>query len=263
MARQKTRRQSEVESQIEAEGQGQDQAQNETAGERQAFVQVDARAQESSPASEAAQRTTAAPRLTHASAIDAIAASGIAEVDDFVPPAMLAGLRARCGALAAQGALRPARIGRGSNERQADDIRGDSIAWLEAPADDVECALVGRLETLRVELNQELMAGLVDFEGHFARYPAGASYSRHIDRLAGSDVRVLSAVLYLNEEWLDEDGGQLRLHLRDGGSRDVAPIGGRLVVFRSEQFEHEVLPARRERLSFTGWFRRRPQNGSA
>jgi SM-20-related protein len=176
---------------------------------------------------------------------------------------MLAGLRARCGALAAQGALRPARIGRGANERHADDIRGDSIAWLETPADGVERELVEHLEALRVELNRALMAGLVDFEGHFARYAAGTSYSRHIDRLAGSDVRVLSAVLYLNDEWSEEDGGHLRLHLRDGGSRDVAPIGGRLVVFRSEQFEHEVLPARRERLSFTGWFRRRPQNGVA
>ena len=170
-------------------------------------------------------------------------------------------MRARCRELGAQGALRPARIGRGANERYADDIRGDSIAWLEAPVDDAEHELVRRFEALRVELNQELMAGLVDFEGHFARYPAGARYTRHIDRLAGSDVRVLSAVLYLNEEWKDEDGGQLRLHLRDGGSRDVAPLGGRLVVFRSEQFEHEVLPSRRERTSFTGWFRRRPQDG--
>lgn len=253
MARQKAGPQSEVEGENQAEAEGEAQGQAE--------IQVDARAQGPPPASDAAQRTPAAPRLTPATAIDAIATSGIAEVDGFVPPAMLAALRARCGALAAQGALRPARIGRGANERHADDIRGDSIAWLETPGDGVERELLGRLEALRVELNQELMAGLVDFEGHFARYPAGAGYRRHIDRLAGSDVRVLSAVLYLNEEWSDEDGGQLRLHLRDGGSRDVAPIGGRLVVFRSEQFEHEVLPARRERLSFTGWFRRRPQSG--
>jgi SM-20-related protein len=251
MARQKASRQSEVEGENQAEAQA------------QAEIAVDARAQESSSAGEAAQRTSTASRLTIAAAIDAIAASGIAEVDDFFPPAMIAGLRARCTELVAQGALRPARIGRGANERCADDIRGDSIAWLETPADDVERALVGRLDALRGELNQELMAGLVDFEGHFARYPAGASYRRHIDRLAGTDVRVLSAVLYLNEEWTDEDGGQLRLHLGDGGSRDVAPIGGRLVVFRSERFEHEVLPARRDRMSFTAWFRRRPQGGPA
>jgi SM-20-related protein len=176
---------------------------------------------------------------------------------------MISSLRARCSELDAAGALRPARVGRGANERRAADIRGDSIAWLDASSDGVERELLDRFEALRVEFNRDLMAGLVDFEGHFARYPAGASYSRHIDRLSGSDVRVLSAVLYLNEEWSDADGGQLRLHLRAGGAHDISPIGGRLVVFRSDQFEHEVLPAGRERLSFTGWFRRRPQGGAA
>ncbi len=157
--------------------------------------------------------------------------------------------------------MRPARVGRGANERLDADIRGDSIAWVDAPTNEFERALLERLEALRLDLNRELMTGLVDFEGHFARYPAGASYHRHIDRLSGSDVRVLSAVLYLNEEWSDDDGGHLRLHLQEGGTRIVAPNGGKLVVFRSELFEHEVLPARRERLSFTGWFRRRPTGG--
>ena len=161
------------------------------------------------------------------------------------------------------GALRPARIGRGANERHEEEIRGDSIAWLETPADGVERELIERLDALRAELNRGLMAGLVDFEGHFARYPAGAGYTRHIDRLSGSDVRVLSAVLYLNDEWSENDGGLLRLHLSAGQVRDVLPRGGKLVMFRSEQFEHEVLPARRERLSFTGWFRRRAQGGLA
>jgi SM-20-related protein len=176
---------------------------------------------------------------------------------------LTAGLRGRCLELDAAGALRPARIGRGANERRAGDVRGDSIAWLESPASEAEAELLARLDAFRADLNRELMAGLVDFEGHFARYPAGAAYSRHIDRLSGSDVRALSAVLYLNDDWSDEDGGQLRLHLRDGGSRDISPLGGRMVVFRSEQFEHEVLPARRDRLSFTGWFRRRPREGLA
>jgi SM-20-related protein len=63
-------------------------------------------------------------------------------------------------------------------------------------------------------------------------------------------------VLYLNEGWTAEDGGALRLHL-PGGPRDVLPSAARLVAFLSERFEHEVLPAQRERLSLTGWFRRR------
>jgi SM-20-related protein len=39
--------------------------------------------------------------------------------------------------------------------------------------------------------------------------------------------------------------------------RDVLPVAGTLVCFLSDRFEHEVLPATRERLSLTGWFRRR------
>ncbi len=92
-------------------------------------------------------------------------------------------------------------------------------------------------------------------------YPPGASYARHFDRLQGSDLRAISAALYLNDAWTPEDGGQLRMYLGGGRSEDVSPQGGRLVAFLSDRFEHEVLPARRERMSFTGWFRRRSLDG--
>ena len=60
------------------------------------------------------------------------------------------------------------------------------------------------------------------------------------------------------------DGGELRLYLGTGSrgrSFDVLPRGGMLVVFLSDRFPHEVLPARRERLSLAGWFRRRSLGG--
>jgi SM-20-related protein len=41
------------------------------------------------------------------------------------------------------------------------------------------------------------------------------------------------------------------------GERDLLPLAGNLLLFNSAQLAHEVLPARRERLSLTGWFRRR------
>ncbi|HET7811534.1 MAG TPA: 2OG-Fe(II) oxygenase [Steroidobacteraceae bacterium] len=160
----------------------------------------------------------------------------------------------------ANGALRAARIGRGANERFAPEVRGDFIAWLSEPELDAEQRLLTRLEELRVGLNRGLMAGLEDFHGHFAVYPAGAVYARHSDRLVGTDLRAISVALYLNEDWREEDGGQLRLHL-GSGHQDVSPRGGRLVAFQSDRFEHEVLAARRERLSFTGWYRRRPLEG--
>jgi SM-20-related protein len=64
-------------------------------------------------------------------------------------------------------------------------------------------------------------------------------------------------VLYLNELWPAEQGGQLRLYLDEERTMEIMPRGGTLVAFLSDRFEHEVLPATRERLSLAGWFRRR------
>ncbi|MFT6394425.1 MAG: SM-20-related protein [Methylophilaceae bacterium] len=41
---------------------------------------------------------------------------------------------------------------------------------------------------------------------------------------------------------------------------DILPKSGRIVLFLSAKFWHEVLPATRERLSLTGWFRTREQS---
>ena len=47
------------------------------------------------------------------------------------------------------------------------------------------------------------------------------------------------------------------MFLDDQRVHDVAPTAGTLVVFLSGDVPHEVLAAGRERLSLTGWFRRR------
>jgi SM-20-related protein len=65
-------------------------------------------------------------------------------------------------------------------------------------------------------------------------------------------------ILYLNEDWRRDDGGLLRFWPEENAEAlDIVPVGGTLVTFLSDRFWHEVLPARRERLSLTGWFRRR------
>ena len=113
------------------------------------------------------------------------------------------------------------------------------------------------MESLREALNRGLFLGLEDFECHFALYPPGAFYRKHVDRFRDDDRRMVSVVVYLNEGWLPEDGGQLRMYLDEERVHDVQPTGGCLVVFLSGEVPHEVLPANRERLSLTGWFRRR------
>ena len=91
-----------------------------------------------------------------------------------------------------------------------------------------------------------------------ALYPPGSFYRKHLDQFRGVAHRKVSAILYLNPAWSVDDGGELRLYLEPAGEgeyRDIAPLGGTLVCFRSDRFHHEVLPTRRERRSLTGWFR--------
>jgi SM-20-related protein len=97
-----------------------------------------------------------------------------------------------------------------------------------------------------------LFLSLKDYEIHMTVYPTGSFYKRHLDQFRADDHRKLSAICYLNRNWTDDDGGQLRMYLPEG-NKDFLPLAGRLVCFRSDQIEHEVLPAKKERLSLTGW----------
>jgi SM-20-related protein len=178
-------------------------------------------------------------------------------VPDFVPRAECARLARRGFALARAGALRPASIGRGDERQRRPEIRGDLVRWIDpGAATRGEARLLARIERLRRVLNERLQLGAFELELHWALYPPGAAYARHVDQPRGGRARVVSLVLYLNEAWTAADGGALRLHC-DGGPVDVLPQGGALAAFRSEGLPHEVLAARRERLALTGWLRRR------
>jgi SM-20-related protein len=189
--------------------------------------------------------------------IEGLAARGHAVVRDALPGNVVKGLRERARALDHAGAFAAAGVGRAGARTQLSDVRGDRVAWLDDASDnDAERALGAWLDALRVQCNRELLLGLADIEAHYAIYPQGARYARHRDRFRDDDARVLSCVLYLNDAWTADDGGALRLYTEDD-IVDVTPLGGTFVAFLSADFEHEVLPARRERLAFSGWFRRR------
>jgi len=190
-----------------------------------------------------------------------IAESGYALSPDFLPPSMVEALRLECARLEQAGCFRAAGIGGGGDLRVRDDIRGDRICWIEpVAAGPTVRQVLTRLDVLRTAVNREMYLGLLDFECHFARYAPGSGYQRHYDQLRGSDKRQLTITLYLNEEWRDEYGGQLRVYLDQAHEEkvlEVVPRGGTLVAFLSERFAHEVLPCSQTRLSFTGWFLRR------
>jgi SM-20-related protein len=92
-------------------------------------------------------------------------------------------------------------------------------------------------------------------EAHFAVYPRGAFYSRHLDQFKEHSNRIFSVILYLNEQWQDGQGGELRV-FTDHGAVDYARLFGRLIIFRSDAVEHEVLETFETRISLTGWMRR-------
>ncbi|WP_223551210.1 2OG-Fe(II) oxygenase [Pseudomonas sp. A-B-19] len=189
--------------------------------------------------------------------VDDLAEHGWSQQNIFLPLDLTQALAAECRKRAVEGELAPAAVGRGPSSEIREGIRGDHIQWIDpgqAEACDSYLSLMG---SLREAINRGLFLGLEDFESHFAMYPPGAFYLKHVDRFRDDDRRMVSAVVYLNDGWLPEHGGQLRMYLDNDRVHDVQPIGGCLVVFLSAEVPHEVLPATRDRLSLTGWFRRR------
>jgi SM-20-related protein len=184
-------------------------------------------------------------------------ADGIAVSDAFLPSRAVNAL-AECAALRrARGDFVEARIGADGSLQRREDIRGDRTCWLGEPEFPAETLVLRSLEQLRLCLNEGAYLGLFDLEIHYAWYPPGAAYARHVDQPLGRAGRRVSLVLYLNERWSADDGGTLRIRADDGRFRDIDPFGGRLVLFLSESREHEVLLTRVARLSLTGWFRGR------
>lgn len=190
--------------------------------------------------------------------VSVLAETGWCISHDFLTGEETGGLRVECRQAFATGAFHAAGIGRGQATVRS-EIRGDHVLWLdENQSGPVLKSVLEKLEKLRLAVNQNLFLGLFDVELHFAIFPPGAGYQRHLDRFRNDDRRSLTVILYLNDDWQREDGGMLRFWPEENGAAlEIAPTGGTLVTFLSERFWHEVQPARRERLSLTGWFRRR------
>jgi SM-20-related protein len=189
---------------------------------------------------------------------DALVTSGYVVLDGCVPNALVESLAKTVFELQ-ESDMKVAGIGRLTDFQLHDSIRADKIHWISANSD-ITSAFLTYMESLRVGINQQLFMGLFDFESHFAHYPVGAFYKKHVDAFRhsqGQANRVLSCVLYLNHDWHVHQGGELLIYEGSGEEiiERVLPTFGRLVIFLSEKCPHEVLPAVRERNSIAGWFR--------
>ena len=114
----------------------------------------------------------------------------------------------------------------------------------------------------------------------------GSKYDKHYDNEGGSDLRKLTCLIYLQDEWDEACGGCFRMFADDAaaaqveGSRgvyagraqgveaalqtdptsaegfpavDIAPLGGRLLCFWSDKMVHGVLPSFASTASQNRW----------
>ncbi len=184
---------------------------------------------------------------------DGLAADGYAISDQFLSQAEARAILSLPAFQRNSEEFRPAAIGKQENRRINESIRGDRIRWVDkTQAPPPLLPYLQRVDQLRQFLNQMMFLSLKDFEIHMTVYPVGAFYKRHLDQFKKEGHRKISVICYLNEEWKEEHGGQLRMYVPEG-SLDVLPVSGRLVCFRSDLLEHEVLSATRQRMSLTGW----------
>lgn len=151
-------------------------------------------------------------------------------------------------------------IGQNASEQVVAAIRGDFILWLNENTQEVEKLFFDKVQHFVDYLNRTCFMGIRQKEFHYAVYPEGTFYKRHLDNFHNNNSRKLSFICYLNtEDWQPEYGGELAIYLpKPNGTEEeitVYPLQGRVVVFESELLEHEVKPVKRERLSITGWLK--------
>ena len=193
--------------------------------------------------------------------INHLADQGYAVIENFLPGQEIKALSHHAKSLRKNGEMHKAATGLSKQNTNNSILRGDFIHWIEAgQACKIEQIYLGAMSSLQQAINQSFFLGLFELESHFAIYPPGAGYQKHLDQFIGRNERKVSCILYLNEDWTKDDGGALRMYLDQKDEKnyiDITPQGGTLVVFLSEEFLHEVQPAKRERISLTGWFRTR------
>lgn len=180
------------------------------------------------------------------------------------------------------------------NAENDEEYRKDKVTWIH---ENIEGQLTtsrlanGLLHVLRIcrnlpleivnlnyctseELGVPLINQLAIYDGKYKGYKAhrdlpeqnvGFTHPLQPILLGSLLDRKLTIILYLNENWNSEKGGELRIFLDTEMSDvtgsttkyiDIAPLGGRIVIFDSASILHEVRPTLQDdckRLALTLW----------
>lgn len=151
--------------------------------------------------------------------------------------------------------LKLAGVGNDTKFQNDKSVRNDIIYWLDRKHENIhENAFLDVIDEFVKYLNRTCYSGITGYEFHYAMYEKGSFYKRHLDQFKDNGHRAFSMIIYLNPEWLDNDGGELCIYHSDH-SQIVNPTNGKCVFFKSSELEHEVLLNNKNRMSITGWLK--------
>jgi SM-20-related protein len=153
--------------------------------------------------------------------------------------------------------LKKAGIGSLGEFQIKSSVRGDYIYWLAEDRDSELSSIFDILHELIANLKRFCYLSLSGSEFHIAKYPKGSHYDRHLDQFNERSNRQITVLIYLNENWKKGDGGELVIYKEDQ-EIIVEPIARRLLLFKSDLIEHEVLTTNVTRYSLTGWLLHQP-----
>jgi len=163
--------------------------------------------------------------------------------------------------------------------------RTDRICWLTYEGLDREkqpglTKLFKKMISIPFELNKKCSLYLqASASFQMACYAPQGYYKKHVDGGYNdlNNGRKITAIYFANKSWSSSNGGELRMHKRkpnpfevakgipdcteDEIDQDIEPQRGRLVVFRSRDMPHAVMPCKHKRYAVSLWLMGPPGPG--
>lgn len=173
----------------------------------------------------------------------------------FLTHALSKGLQQNIHQLQKDNVMTHASIGNDDIKDPNQKMRSDKIYWLDKKHNNqFENEFLQRVEDFIAYLNETCYAGINAYEFHYAVYEEGTFYKRHKDQFKNNNNRKYSLITYLNDNWVDKDGGELQVY-DNNVMQQIQPHSQTAVLFKSDETEHEVCKANQTRMSITGWLK--------
>jgi SM-20-related protein len=194
-------------------------------------------------------------QLIFNSLIDSFLDNKVGIANDFLSTTLSGHLKANLIALYADQRLLLAGTGNNTLLQHDKLLRSDKIYWLDRAHNDLhENSFFDLMDSFVLFLNSTCYTGITGYEFHYALYEKGSFYKKHLDQFKSNKSRAFSMIMYLNDNWQQEDGGELCIYHTDH-QQTISPKNGKCVFFKSSELEHEVLMTQQPRLSITGWLK--------